>query len=130
MQQYPIYVEQPENSNQAWGIEVPDLPGCFSAADQEKDIIATAREAILLHLDALDSIPSATSLADSIRASSDRTVLLVDVDTRSIEGPAKRINITIREGLLRQIDAEAKRVKQSRSEFLANSARDQIAHAD
>lgn len=127
MQQYPIYIEQPEDSSQAWGIEVPDLPGCFSAADQEKDIISTAREAILLHLDALDAIPSATGLTDSIGASGGRTVLLVDVDTCSIEGPAKRINITIREGLLRQIDAEAKRVKQSRSEFLANSAREQIA---
>lgn len=130
MQQYPIYVEQSANSSEAWGIEVPDLPGCFSAADREQDIIAKAREAILFHLDALGSTPKARSLSEAIQASQGRTTLLVDVDTRFIEGPAKRINITIREGLLRQIDAEAKRTKQSRSEFLANSAREQIAHTD
>ena len=35
---YPIAIE-PGNDTQAWGVVVPDLPGCFSAADDEDDII-------------------------------------------------------------------------------------------
>lgn len=33
---YPIAMEQGSDT-QAWGVVVPDLPGCFSAADEGID---------------------------------------------------------------------------------------------
>ena len=33
---YPIAIE-PGNATTAWGVVVPDLPGCFSAADSGID---------------------------------------------------------------------------------------------
>ena len=46
---YPIAIE-PGDSQHAFGVVVPDLPGCFSAGDFLDEAMAPAREAILLHL--------------------------------------------------------------------------------
>ncbi len=35
------------------GVEVPDIPGCFSAGDDLDDAVATAREAIEGHFEIL-----------------------------------------------------------------------------
>ena len=59
--QYPVLIEK-GSKDTAWGIIVPDLPGCFSAADEEADILDNAREAILLHLEALEDVPQPSSL--------------------------------------------------------------------
>ena len=39
--------------NTAFGVIVPDLPGCFSAGDSYQDALVNAREAITLHLESL-----------------------------------------------------------------------------
>ena len=49
---YPIAIE-PGTDTTAWGVVVPDLPGCFSAGDTLDEAIEEAREAIILHLDGL-----------------------------------------------------------------------------
>ncbi len=42
---YPVAVE-PGSDSTAWGVVVPDLPGCFSAGDDLEDALAQAGEAI------------------------------------------------------------------------------------
>ena len=43
---YPIAIE-PGDESRAWSVVVPDLPGCFSAADSGIDeAIENAKEAI------------------------------------------------------------------------------------
>ncbi|MBX3639610.1 MAG: type II toxin-antitoxin system HicB family antitoxin [Nitrosomonas sp.] len=122
--QYPILIEKGDDKT-AWGVVVPDLPGCFSAADDETDILSNAREAILLHLEALDDIPVPSPLA-SIEAEG-FIVGLVDVDLSLIQGPAKRINVTIPAGLLARIDAAASERGMSRSALLTEAAMKEIA---
>ena len=53
---YPIAIE-PGSDVQAWGVVVPDLPGCFSAADSGIDeAIENAKDAVELWIEsALDS---------------------------------------------------------------------------
>ena len=53
---YPIAIE-PGNVHTAWGVVVPDLPGCFSAADSGIDeAIDNAKESIELWIkDASDA---------------------------------------------------------------------------
>ena len=127
--QYPILVNK-EGNNTAIGIVVPDLPGCFSAADHPDEILEKAREAILAHLELTESIPEASSL-NEIREDpgtyktgfdGDVYVMLVDVDLSLIHGPTQRINITAPQGALRKIDAAAKRAGKSRSAFLIEAA--------
>jgi predicted RNase H-like HicB family nuclease len=48
---YPIAIE-PGSDTQAWGVAVPDLPGCFSAADESiGQAIENAQEAIALWIE-------------------------------------------------------------------------------
>lgn len=49
---YPAAIEQGDDTH-AFGVVVPDLPGCFSAGDTLVEALANAREAIELHLSGL-----------------------------------------------------------------------------
>lgn len=49
---FPIGIE-PGDETHAFGVVVPDLPGCFSAGDTLEDAYANAREAIEFHLSGL-----------------------------------------------------------------------------
>ncbi|MEW7983382.1 MAG: type II toxin-antitoxin system HicB family antitoxin [Candidatus Sedimenticola endophacoides] len=42
---------EPGGENTAWGVVVPDLPGCFSAGDTLDEAIDNAKEAIELWLE-------------------------------------------------------------------------------
>jgi predicted RNase H-like HicB family nuclease len=44
---------EPGDETHAFGVVVPDLPGCFSAGDTLDEALANAREAIILHLSGL-----------------------------------------------------------------------------
>ena len=62
---YPIAIE-PGTDKTAFGVVVPDLPGCFSAGDTLDEAMAAAEEAaaawIDAALDAGEAIPGPTSL--------------------------------------------------------------------
>ncbi|MGX9522771.1 type II toxin-antitoxin system HicB family antitoxin [Vibrio mediterranei] len=42
---FPIAIER-GNANEAWGVVVPDLVGCYSAGDSYGDALVMAKEAI------------------------------------------------------------------------------------
>lgn len=44
---------EPGSEDQAFGVIVPDLPGCFSAGDTFKEALMNSRKAILMHLEQL-----------------------------------------------------------------------------
>jgi predicted RNase H-like HicB family nuclease len=123
---YPVLVE-PGTRKSAYGVVVPDLPGCFAAGETLDEALHNAREAILLHLEALldegEPVPEASPLerhahdpeyVEWIRA-------VVDVDISQIQGPARRINVTIPARVLHKIDAAAARAHETRSGFLARA---------
>ena len=65
---YPIAIKKPASSSEAWSVVVPDLDGCFSAADSGVDeAIVNAKEAIELWIEtAMESgtrIPESSPLA-------------------------------------------------------------------
>ena len=63
-------------------IEFPDLPGCFSCAENEQDIPRRAKEALGLHLwsmeDDNEEIPAATPLSE-VSLEPNQATILVDV---------------------------------------------------
>lgn len=67
---YPIAIE-PRTEDSAYGVVIPDLPGCFSAGDTLEEAIAGAEEAGLAWIDAAldagEAIPPPSSL-EAIRA--------------------------------------------------------------
>lgn len=106
---YPIALE-PGTSCTAWGVVVPDLPGCFSAGDTAEDAFANAVEAIEAHWQ------SDAQFAGWVWA-------LVDVDLSRFEGKAEKINITIPRRFLTKVDDHAKQHGMSRSGFLVEAVR-------
>lgn len=133
---YPIAIE-PGDDSRAFGVVVPDIPGCFSAGDTLDEAIANAREAIDFHLDGLAEdnadIPVASSFAKH-QANPEYAGWIwavVEVDVTRYLGKAEKINITLPASLIRRIDEFVSRHPEyrSRSGFLAQSALDRITHA-
>ena len=82
---YPIAIEAGGNDS-AFGVIVPDLPGCFSAGDTRTDAIAATGDAIAAWIDAVTESGGAIPLPSMLAAVRDRpdyagwTFAVVDVD--------------------------------------------------
>ena len=67
---YPIAIE-PGSATAAFGVVVPDLPGCFSAGDTLDEALANAEEAVVTWIDAMldrdQAIPQPSAI-DALRA--------------------------------------------------------------
>ena len=126
---YPIAIEAGD-ARHAYGVVVPDLPGCFSAGDTLDEALMNAQEAILLHLEGLlddgKPLPKASHIEELRRKRAFRnwTWAIVDVDMSQIGDKAARINITLPQRILRAVDAHARRRGETRSGFLARAALD------
>lgn len=112
------------------GVEVPDIPGCFSAGEDLDNAIAMAREAIEGHLELLaqdqQEIPKASlvSVHAANPAYAGCTWALIDIDITRYLGKAEKLNITLPAYLLTRIDAYVQNHPEhkSRSGFLAEAA--------
>jgi predicted RNase H-like HicB family nuclease len=128
---YAVAIETGD-AKHAFGVVVPDLPGCFSAGDTLDDALTNSREAILLHLEGLLDdgqpfpAPTPIELLRKKRNYRGRTWAVVDVDASELGDKAARINITLPQRILRAIDAHAKKQGETRSGFLARAALDAI----
>jgi predicted RNase H-like HicB family nuclease len=123
---YAIAIE-PGDKHHAFGVEVPDLPGCFSAGDTLDEAMDQAKEAIMLHVEGLlddgKLIPEPQSL-DTLRACPqyvDRVWAVIDVDLSQLDDVTERINITLPRRVLHAIDEAARRAGETRSGFIARA---------
>ena len=61
---YPAFVELGDETH-AYGVVLPDFPGCFSAADEAKDLPAMVQEAVEVHLQGMDGeLPEPSRIED------------------------------------------------------------------
>lgn len=126
---YPIAIT-PGDDQHAWGVEVPDIPGCFSAGDTLDDAMVMAREAIEGHLEILAEDGAPIPQAGSVTAHASNpehagcTWALVEVDVTRYMGKAEKLNITLPGYLVARIDTYVKNhpEQKSRSGFLAEAA--------
>jgi predicted RNase H-like HicB family nuclease len=121
---YPIAIEQGSEGT-AFGIVVPDLPGCFSAGDTLDDAMMGVEEAVAAWIDAAldagDTIPAPSSL-DVIQADaiySGWTFAVVSVDPGLLDDTIERVNITLPRRVLKRLDALARAAGESRSGYIA-----------
>lgn len=124
---YPIAIE-PGDDRHAWGVTVPDLPGCFSAGETVEEALDNAREAILFHIEGLiddgQPVPGARPIADhrNKREFKNRVWALVDVDLSQLEDVTERVNITLPRRVLLKLDAAARAAGETRSGYIAHLA--------
>ncbi|MBF0261233.1 MAG: type II toxin-antitoxin system HicB family antitoxin [Magnetococcales bacterium] len=129
---YPIAIE-PGDDQYAYGVVVPDLPGCHSAGDTLEEALINAREAITGHLaclhDAGMDIPEKQSIEVHTTNPDFAGWLwaVVDVEDFSEQHQSMRVNITLPRGLLHTIDHVAASKHMTRSGWLAEAAKRSIA---
>lgn len=124
---YPISIEV-GSDNTAYGVVVPDLPGCFSAGDTLDEAVTNAEEAIIAWietaLDAGQEVPRPSTL-EAIRALPDYhdwAFGLVTVDPAVLDNTIERVNISIPRRVLFRLDQRAKAEGETRSGLIAKLA--------
>lgn len=125
MQRYYALVNKDEDT--AFGVSFPDLPAVYSAADEEKDIVTNAAEALQLYFEDVQERPKASSIEvlaerEDVKRELSNGAFLVSVPLIENDTKVVRANVTFERGLLRSIDAAANARGLSRSAFLAAAA--------
>jgi predicted RNase H-like HicB family nuclease len=125
---YPIAIE-PGGDRAAWSVIVPDLPGCFSAADSGIDeAIENAKEAIELWiemtLDAGKDIPRPSPITNLQKKKEFKGYIwaIAEIDPALLSDEIERVNITLPKRVLARLDAKAKSAGENRSAFIAHLA--------
>jgi len=122
---YPIAIE-PGNNATAWGVVVPDLPGCFSAGDTLEGAMIQAEDGITGWIETAQDdgqdIP-APSHIEALRAAHPEFEgwlwALVKVDPAMLDDALERVNISLPRRVLHRLDARARRSGETRSGFIS-----------
>lgn len=125
---YPIAIE-PGTETTAWGVVVPDLPGCFSAGDTMEEALIQAEEAVTAWieatLDAGQPIPAPSGI-EALRAGHAELEgwlwALVKVDPAMLDETLERVNISLPRRVLHRLDSLARSAGETRSGFIARMA--------
>jgi predicted RNase H-like HicB family nuclease len=119
----------------AYGVIVPDLPGCTSGGNTTDEALRNAVEAVRLWAEdaiadgeelpqprSVDALRSDPEIADAIRQGAALAIVPLLLDA----GRPAKANLSIDAGLLSAIDEAAKAHGLTRSAFLASAAREKI----
>ena len=129
MANYTAIVHKEAKSD--FGVSFPDFPGCITAGkniDEAKDM---AQEALTLHIQGLledgEQLPVSSKL-EEIMSDPDyaKAVAYLVVSVPDAKPRTVRVNVTVPEITLKQIDAAAKKRGMSRSSFLVHAAQKAI----
>ncbi len=118
---YIAYLRKDSDSD--YGVEFPDLPGCFSAGRTLEEARAMGAEALAGHIAVLQElgqpVPPPSSL-DQLAGDPHRgEALLVMIELDPALLKSERVNVMLPRGLLARIDAAS---GGNRSRFLAEAA--------
>ncbi len=127
------YVGILDGSGKAFGVRIPDLPGCFGAGSSPEaalvDSMSAAREWISHRATKGMAAPKPRRMTDILKAGEidpKQNEVAVMVPVVLDAGRTVSANLTFDAGLLDAIDAEAARRGLTRSAFLASAARERL----
>ena len=127
------YVGILDGGGKAWGVRLPDLPGCYGGGASPEAAIADAMSAArewMAHRETKgEAPPKPRTMAqilkvEKIDAGQNEAAVIIPVVLDA--GRTVRANLTFDAGLLAAIDAEAARRGLTRSAFLASAARERL----
>ncbi|ANF56112.1 type II toxin-antitoxin system HicB family antitoxin [Halotalea alkalilenta] len=133
---FPIAIERGDDTH-AYGVAVPDMPGCFSAGDTLEEALANVHEAIEGYLEVQteygEPLPQAHSIEHHLGNPDYEGWIwaVVDVDLTPYLGKSHKINVTLPDLLVKQIDdfVASNPSDKSRSGFLSRVALAELARA-
>jgi predicted RNase H-like HicB family nuclease len=106
---YPILIEEGSEAA-AFGVVLPDLPGCFSAGDTLDEAVLAAKEAAAAWIDsALDAgiaipPPSPLAQARALPEYQGWSLGIVELEPALFDDSIERVNITLPKRILRRLD--------------------------
>lgn len=125
---YPVAIE-PGTKTEAFGVVVPDLPGCFSAGDTMEEAITRVEQAIAawieVALDTGQNIPQPSSVEALRKRHKEWKAwvwAVVNVDPAVLDDTLERVNISLPRRVLHRLDALARATGETRSGFVARLA--------
>lgn len=111
-----------KGKDSAYGVSLPDFPGCFSAADNIDDIEKNIQEAVELYAEGNNDFePPIASTIEQIAASKDAkggTLLFVDINFDFLNTKSVPVNITMPVYLKKRMDRNAKAKGLNRSQYI------------
>lgn len=123
--QYVALIHADENSQ--YGVSFPDFPGCITAGTTLEEARAMAEEALALHLEGLvedgEPVPEPSSLEAVMADPDNRDGVAILVAAPQLSSRAVRVNITLPNDVLDQIDRYAESHGYSRSGLLVHAAK-------
>ena len=114
-----------------FGVSFPDFSGCITAGENIDEAKDMAQEALTLHIQGMledgEQLPVPSRLED-IMSDSDyvNAIAFLVVSVPDAKPRTVRVNVTVPEMTLKQIDAAAKKRGMSRSSFLVHVAQNAI----
>ncbi len=121
---YPALIDKDADSD--FGVSFPGFPGCVSAGESIEEVVLGAQEALAGHvalmLDDGDELPEPSAL-EEIATEKETSTVAVTLIPVVLPGRARRVNVTLDEALLEEID----QISNNRSGFLAEAARAELA---
>jgi len=118
-----------KDADSAYGVIVPDIPGCYSSGETFDEAIQSVKEAIYAHLEILleegqQIVTKPSKIEDLINNPDykDGIWALVDIDMTKLDTKPERINISLPKFVLSRIDDFIGARHETRSGFLARAA--------
>lgn len=125
MRQYIGLIHKEADSD--YGVSFPDFPGVATVGTSLDDARAMAGEALAFHIEGLvsdgEAIPEPSSLEDVMADAQNRDGVAILVAVKTDARKSVRVNVTLPEDVLEQIDKYAEEKGLTRSGFLAKAAK-------
>lgn len=110
-----------------FGVSFPDFPGVITAGTTLDDARALAQEALTLHIDGLtedgEAIPEPSALEEIMSDPDNRSGVAILVSVKTEQPRAVRVNVTLPEDVLEQIDRYAEAHGFTRSGLLTRAVK-------
>ena len=116
-----------KDPNSDFGVSFPDFPGVITAGTTLDDARAMAEEALALHVEGMvedgEAIPEPSTLEEVMSDPDNRSGVAILVSVKTEQPKAIRVNVTLPEDVLAQIDRYAEAHGFTRSGLLAQAAK-------
>jgi len=129
MTNYIALIHKEKDSD--FGVSFPDFPGLVSAGADLDEARAMAEEALSFHIDGMlddgETIPRPSSLEAIMQAPENKDSVAILISLRTTSSKSVRVNITLPEDVLHEIDRFSEAHGLSRSGFLMRAAKREMS---
>ena len=117
-----------KDPDSAYGIQFPEVPGCFSAADSFEEIVPNAIEALSLFFENGEPVPprGIEAVRDEVAKNIAEGAVLMMIPFVRDRRRVVRVNLSLEKGFLDTLDEAARMRGMTRSAFVQKAATREI----